>query len=73
MRKSRRYVSKRQAEYLGSFYDNVPKKPSLSLKWDSAWGKPRSIKQVQMTGMRKVPITLPKIPESRVLTKEELK
>lgn len=73
MRKSRHYVSKRHAEYLGSYYDNMPKKPGLTLKWDSAWGKPRSIKQVQMTGMRKVPITLPKIPESRVLTEDDLK
>lgn len=56
------------------------KKPPVSpLKetWKTSWmrdpDKPRSIKQMQSDGMRNVPITLPKIPESRVLTKDELK
>jgi len=71
---SRRYVvSKKEAMLFAGQYDNGAKKPGLSLNWATGQDKPRSIKEMQMNAMRKVPVSLPKIPESRILTKEELK
>jgi len=69
---NRRYVvSKKDAQLFSGFYDNGAKKAPLLL--NTVRQHPKSIRQVQSEGMRKVPVTLAQIPESRVLTKEELK
>lgn len=51
-------------------YKGAEKKPFILRL---AKQQPTTIKAMQSFGMRTVPITLPKIPESRILTKEELK
>jgi hypothetical protein len=59
--------------YAYKYSNGSENKPGLSLNWRTGQKKPPSIKSMQGNGVRKVPITLPAIPESRILTKEELK
>lgn len=71
--RSLRVISGKEAAIHAYKYSNGEKKSNLSLKWHTAWDKPRSIKQMQSDGMRKVPISLAPVPRSKILTDDELK
>jgi hypothetical protein len=66
-------VSKKDAALRAGWYDNGTRNPGPFLRYGDGPKHPTSLKTMQNIATRNMKVTLPKIPESRILTDEELK